>query len=121
MVLLGIGLGASSLVDNVRYKNIDNLDAYIECASELSLIQENREVLSPREQMEEFIFLGLRKMQGISITEFEVTFGKTLEECYGQNVERMQEEKLVVIENDFLRLTHKGIDISNYVFAEILN
>ena len=118
---LGIGLGASSLIDNVRYKNTDDMDCYISYASLTSRIQEEREVLSTKEQMEEFVFLGLRKMQGISIKEFEETFGKTLEECYGQNIKRMLKDELVEIEDDFLRLTKKGIDISNYVFAEILN
>ena len=118
---LGIGLGASSLIDNVRYKNIDSLDDYIEHASNLCKIQEGKEELSLREQMEEFVFLGLRKMKGISIKQFEMTFGKTLEECYGPNIKRMQEEQLLVVEDDFVRLTHKGIDVSNYVFGEILN
>lgn len=118
---LGIGLGASSLIDNMRYKNIDCLDTYIKCASDLSLIQEEREELSTKEQMEEFVFLGLRKMQGIQMKEFEETFGKTMEECYGANIKRMQEEKLLAIENGYVRLTCKGIDISNYVFAEILS
>lgn len=118
---LGIGLGSSSLTDNVRYKNIDCLEDYIKYASELCEIQEDKEELSSKEQMEEFVFLGLRKTQGISIKEFEETFGKTLEECYGQNIKRMQEEKLIIIENEFLRLTHKGLDISNYVFGKILN
>ena len=118
---LGIGIGASSLIDNVRYKNTDNIEHYIKFANTPTEIQEEREVLSTREQMEEFIFLGLRKTKGISLQEFKVTFGRALEECYGQNIKRMQEEKLVVIEKGFLRLTHKGIDISNYVFGEILN
>lgn len=118
---LGIGLGASSLVDNVRYKNTDELEYYIQHASELSEIQEDREVLSHTEQMEEFIFLGLRKIQGISVKEFEIIFGNSLEECYGEGIKRMQDEKLLTLEDGFLKLTEKGIDVSNFVFAEILN
>ena len=118
---LGIGLGASSLIDNVRYKNTDDLQKYLEQSSDLEVIQEDREVLSKIEQMEEYIFLGLRKMRGISIKEFESVFGKSLEECYGENIKRMVQAGLLVIEDDFLRLTKRGIDVSNYVFAEILN
>lgn len=118
---LGIGLGASSLVNNVRYKNTDELEYYIQYASELSEIQENREVLSQTEQMEEFIFLGLRKIQGIAVKEFEIVFGNSLEECYGEGIRRMCDEKLLMMEDGFLKLTKKGIDISNYVFAEILS
>lgn len=118
---LGIGLGASSLIDNVRYKNTDDLQRYLEQSSNLEVIQEDREVLSKIEQMEEYIFLGLRKMRGISIREFESTFGKSLDECYGENIKRMTQAGLLAIEDNFLRLTRKGIDVSNYVFAEILN
>lgn len=118
---LGIGLGASSLMDNVRYKNTDELECYIRHAGELPKIQENREVLSRIEQMEEFLFLGLRKIQGISVKEFEDTFEQTLEECYGENIARMQNEQLLTMEDGFLKLTKKGIDISNFVFVEILN
>lgn len=118
---LGIGLGAASLIDNVRYNNTDDLKIYLENADRLEMIQGNKECLSKIEQMEEFIFLGLRKMRGISIIEFEKKFGKTLQECYGKNIERMQQADLVEISGDYLKLTQKGIDISNYVFAEILS
>jgi len=118
---LGIGLGASGLLDNVRYKNTDDLQKYLEQSGNLQVIQEEKEVLSTSEQMEEYIFLGLRKMQGISIKGFENTFGEALEECYGENIMRMVQAGLLIIEDDFLRLSKTGIDVSNYVFAEILN
>lgn len=118
---LGIGLGAASLINNERFKNTDDIECYINEVQNLFQIREEKVRLTETEQMEEFIFLGLRKMQGISIKQFEMTFGKTLESCYGEKIKKMEQEQLVVRENGFLRLTHKGIDISNYVFAEILN
>ncbi len=117
---LGIGLGASGLIDNLRYNNTEELSFYMEHSNELEVIQENKEELSVVEQMEEFIFLGLRKTQGICKREFETAFGRTLEECYGENIRRMIEKKMLVREGDFLKLTKKGIDVSNYVFGEIL-
>lgn len=117
---LGIGLGASSLIDHVRYKNTDSMETYLQSADELEVIQEEKEQLSLTEQMEEFIFLGLRKMEGISIKEFEESFEKDIESCYGENLNRMKEAGLLVEEKGKLRLTERGIDISNYVFAEIL-
>ena len=71
--------------------------------------------------MEEFLFLGLRKMAGISLKEFKDTFGKTLEQCYGKNIQNMIEKGLLVMEEDVLKLTKAGIDISNYVFTELLS
>ena len=117
---LGMGLGSSSLFDNVRWKNTEDLEMYLKNSGEPEMIQKDREFLSVMEQMEEFVFLGLRKTKGICMKEFEATFGKSLEESYGGNVARMQREKLVIIEDGFLRLTEKGIDVSNYVFGEIL-
>ena len=117
---LGIGLGASSLMDHVRYKKPDSMETYLQSADDLEVIQEEKEQLSLTEQMEEFIFLGLRKMEGISIKKFEECFEKDIESCYGENLNRMKEAGLLVEENGKLRLTERGIDISNYVFAEIL-
>lgn len=117
---LGIGLGASSLIDNVRYRNTECLEDYIQFTCELNQIQKDREILSIEEQMEEFIFLGLRKMEGISKKLFQNTFGKTLEQCYGIGIERMKSEQLLEEVNGMLRLTKNGIDVSNYVFSEIL-
>lgn len=118
---LGVGLGASSLIENMRYKNTDDLQKYLEHSSDLQVIQEEKEALCESEQMEEYIFLGLRKIQGISIEGFQSTFGKALEACYGENIKRMVQAGMLVIEDDFLKLTKKGIDVSNYVFGEILS
>ena len=70
--------------------------------------------------MEEFVFLGMRKTVGISVKEFKNTFHIDIEECYGKNLERMLSEGLIEKQGDYLRLTTKGIDVSNYVFAELL-
>lgn len=117
---LGIGLGAASLIDNIRYKNTDDLLYYMEHSSDLSAIQENVEKLSLKEQMEEFMFLGLRKMEGVSVTEFKNTFGKTMEECYGEQIQKLKEQGLLEQRNARIMLTKQGIDVSNYVFSEFL-
>ena len=118
---LGIGLGAASLTEeNVRYHNETDLEKYIKHSSNLNLIQKNVEALTLAEQMEEFIFLGLRKVRGISIVEFEKMFGASLEEIYSAGIEKMIAEGFLIREKGFLRLTDAGIDVSNQVFAEIL-
>jgi oxygen-independent coproporphyrinogen-3 oxidase len=73
------------------------------------------------EQMEEFMFLGLRKMQGVSEKEFETQFGNTLEECYGKQIERFLKEGLLERKDGYLNLTKPGINVSNYVLAEFLH
>lgn len=118
---LGLGLGASSLVENVRFKNIDHLENYMEHASDVERIQEEKEFLTETEQREEFIFLGLRKMEGISKVKFEEIFGNSLQSYYGEHIAVLKREHLLEETEEYLRLTKKGIDISNYVFAELLS
>lgn len=117
---LGIGLGAASLVQNTRYKNVDDLSYYMERSSDIKAIQENVEKLLLQEQMEEFMFLGLRKMEGVSITKFENTFGKNIDECYGVQIQKLVEQGLLERKNGRVMLTKQGIDVSNYVFGEFL-
>ncbi len=117
---LGLGLGSSSLIRNARFKNCDDLELYIEHSDDILQIREIDGALTIQEQMEEFVFLGMRKMEGISLEKFEKTFEKSVIDCYGEGIERMKSEGLVEENEGMLRLTKKGIDISNYVFAEIL-
>ena len=117
---LGLGLGASSLMGNVRYHNTEDWKEYIANAKNLQKIQKDVETLTVEEQMEEFIFLGLRKMQGISEQKFQEAFQKSIWECYSENIRKVMEKGLLDKRDGNLYLTEKGIDISNYVFAEIL-
>lgn len=117
---LGLGLGSSSLIRNARFKNCDDLELYMEHSDDILQIREIDGALTVEEQMEEFVFLGMRKIEGISIKKFQETFGKSLEECYGNGIENMKSKNLVEEVDGMLRLTAKGIDLSNYVFAEIL-
>ena len=121
---LGLGLGASSLVNEQRFRNTADMERYLKLfgtdGSKSGEVYEETEVLSAQEQMEEFMFLGLRKMKGISGTEFEKTFGRTLDEVYGDTLDKLQRQGLIERAGDELRLTERGIDVSNYVFAEFL-
>ena len=86
----------------------------------LEVIREDMETLDKTAQMEEFVFLGMRKMKGISLKEFQEEFGKEFLDVYGENIRAMEEQELVEIKKGYLKLTKAGIDVSNYVFAEIL-
>ena len=117
---LGIGLGSSSFFTHYRYCNTSDLECYLAHSKELPVIQTGKEDLTEEEQMEEFVFLGLRKTKGVSFAKFYKDFGKTFDDCYGENKRRLEDQGLLEEEGDLLRLTKKGIDISNYVFAELL-
>lgn len=109
---LGLGLGASSLIGNVRFQNISEMKTYLQCADDKEKRIENREVLTKEEELEETIFLGLRKMEGI--------LKKEVESFYGEQIKKMICQGFLEELEGRIRLTDKGIDISNYVFAEIL-
>lgn len=118
---LGLGLGASSLVEETRFKNTDSLQRYIQYTFQPSTIREDEVKLTVMNQMEEFMFLGLRKMDGISQRRFLQNFGKDINRIYGLQIQKLIEEGLLERVGDNLRLTEHGIDVSNYVFAEFLN
>ena len=87
----------------------------------MDVLQKQREVLTQREEMEEFLFLGLRMIQGIREEEFLKNFGRPLEEAYGNVIEK--HEKLGLLErlDGRLRLTRRGISLSNQVFVDFLS
>lgn len=114
---LGLGLGASSLIANVRWKNPDDYADYTVCVEKKTA---EVQALTLQEQMEEFMFLGLRLMEGVSEAAFHKAFGVPVDEIYGEVISRLVEQRLLVREKGRLFLTPRGIDVSNVVFAAFL-
>lgn len=113
---LGLGLGASSLVGHQRFQNTSDLKEYLE--QEYHHI--HIETLDKKSEMEEFMFLGLRLMTGISRQQFEKTFQVTLDSVYGEVLRKLKSEQLIEEVAGYVRLTEHGIDVSNYVLSEFL-
>ena len=118
---LGFGIGAASLIDNVRFQNGRDLNAYL--AHPLAC-REEQQPLTTQEQMEETMFLGLRLIRGVSYPEFARCYGQTLEEVYGEVIARNEADGLLTVREDEtgrrLMLTGRGLDVSNYVMAQFL-
>lgn len=118
----GFGLGAASLVENVRFANGKDLKSYLESGP----VKENRQELSKEEQMEEFMFLGLRMMKGVSGEEFQRLFGETIEQIYPGIIEKHIQNGLIrryldsETNKERIALTETGIDVSNVVMADFL-
>lgn len=115
----GFGIGAASLIENVRFSNNRDLQKYLENPlGQRSEVQ----VLSVAEQMEEFMFLGLRMTQGVNVEAFRENFGSTLTEVYGEVIEKNIEDGLLhyLSGGTCLALTEHGLDVSNYVMAQFL-
>lgn len=144
---VGFGLGASSMVENVRWRNPKEHEAYAVYVDQLGKQRSGQAVshhmervteaavwearmkragadevqaLTPEEQMEEFMFLGLRLTEGIDTGEFQRMFGKTVEEVYGKSIAEFEAQGLLTRAGERLMLTPRGIDVSNVVFAEFL-
>ena len=117
---LGAGLGASSLFAGARYHNETDLQTYMEQVATGADIRRDIEHLTKKERMEEFMFLGLRRMCGVSRTEFQHRFGVTVESVYGSALQKCKAQGLITIEGDRIALTETGIDVSNRVFVEFI-
>lgn len=118
---VGFGLGAASCVNNVRFSNTSDMTEYVgeKAEGDWKTIRKNIQILSREEQMEETMFLGLRMMEGVNVSEFEKTFGTSIHGVYGSVLKKGQEEGLLTV-GDYASLTPKGIDVSNYVMAQFL-
>ena len=156
---LGVGLGAASLIDNVRYANVREVLEYCKsCESlcgEFSVWKEGNqteiqpekgqketgyeeeyrknftenvrktlcvssEPVTREEQMEEFMFLGLRMTEGVSRAEFEQHFVTTIEAVYGDVLRQLQKEGLLVKQEGRICLTERGMDVNNYVVEQFM-
>ena len=120
---LGMGLGAASLMNNIRFKNTCHMKRYL---ADPAGCREDMEILSREEQMEEFMFLGLRLTEGVDPAEFMNLYGCRLEDIYGEVIEKNIREGLLYRYQcqqdggDRLALTDLGLDVSNYVMGQFL-
>jgi oxygen-independent coproporphyrinogen-3 oxidase len=143
---LGLGLGASSYYEGMRFHNMTGLEAYerlllassddIEGSKPLSddmeyrnphsdgrILNKLREEVIPdtlRSRMEEFMFLGLRLTKGVSEDDFYTRFGYRMEDIYGDVLFRYAGQGLLKREQSRVALTDAGIDVSNYILADFL-
>ena len=115
----GIGAGASGYVDGVRYKNHGPIRHYLE-AVKAGDARVQEEVLTLKEQMEEEMFLGLRKKSGVSKKRFEEKFGISFEEQYGAVVSELTEQGLLVPDRDIVRMTKQGLFLGDTVAEKFI-
>ena len=116
---LGLGLGSSSFFEEVRFSNTKDLKTYLR-GEDFSQEDSSYVFLDKRQRMEEFMFLGLRMMEGISRSEFQKMFGVQLEAIYGNVLDKLQQQGLLRQQEGRVSLTEAGISVSNYVLSEFL-
>jgi len=112
----GVGAGASGYLEGIRYKNHGPVHHYLREENK----RVNEEVLTRKQRIEEEMFLGLRKKNGVSIERFHKKFGQTLEEVYGTIIEELAFQKMLFEADGRIQMTEKGFELGNEVFERFL-
>ena len=114
----GFGLGAHSYFNGRRYSNTTDFDSYIENSNNVRTIEETQN--SVLEKSKEYMMLGLRKIDGVSISKFEELFNLNPLYYFKKEIDKLTSYDLIEINDDYIRLTKKGIDFANIVFEEFV-
>ena len=122
MEYVGIGTAAHSYRDITRYSNTEDIKEYIKNVQK-GEFEKNRiihEIQKEEDSEKEFMLLGLRKIDGIKISEFKNKFGDNPIYLYRNELKKLSDEKLIIIQDDNIRLSNKGIDLANLVWEEFV-
>lgn len=117
---LGLGPAAHSYLEQSRFSNVENNAKYVSLLEAGKAPREETHKLTVKEQMEESVFLGLRLIKGLKLTDFEKRFHCLLTEIFGIQIAALQKKGLVKIQDGHLKLTEKGLPLANQVFAEFV-
>lgn len=144
---VGFGVAASSYVKGVRYTNTSSLEKYLnvdkskknqnvesmesKIKTENKIEKENEkvgfksvriieEIQNKLDMEKEFMMLGLRKLDGVSISKFEQKFGENPIFLFRNELQKLVEEDLLVVDLDDIKLTSKGLDLANLVWEEFV-
>ncbi|MDT2613285.1 radical SAM family heme chaperone HemW [Enterococcus dongliensis] len=116
----GFGAGASGYLGKKRYKNRGPIQHYLRALKEDQLPILEEEQLSTKEQIEEEMFLGLRKILGVEKAVFQARFGQSLTSIYGEVIEKLKHQKLITETDSSIYLTKTGLFRGNDVFEQFL-
>lgn len=117
---IGLGLGASSYFEGKRFSNERDLKIYKSVLQKGEKPIAETETLTERDKMAEFMYLGLRCMEGVSEEQFCQQFQTPLQDVYGDVIDKYEKQGLLIRKNGWIMLTNQGIDVSNMVFADFL-
>lgn len=117
---IGFGLSAHSLFDGYRFNNTDDIKKYLKFKGNVAKIVDDRSKLTLENRMGEFMFMGLRLNAGVSLIEFNARFNENVSTVYKNEIEKLTYEKVITVNDDVIKLTKKGVDVSNYVFEHFI-
>lgn len=117
---IGVGSAAASYINGKRIKNISSVEEYINSIKDKGEAVEEIINNSKNDNMEEFMFMGLRKINGIDENEFKNRFSMNINDVYGEILNKYIGEGLLIRESGRIFLSEKGIEISNVIMADFL-
>ena len=119
---LGFGLASHSYFENKRFSNIENLDEYIKNIEENNFDKNIivHEIQNEEAKKKEYMLLGLRKIEGVSISKFEQKFRIHPLFYFRFEISKLEEEGLIEVDLDNIKLTQKGLDFANLVWEEFV-
>ena len=118
---LGLGPGASGYINNYRYSNICDIKEYNKFLADNKKPISEKNILSKKDEMEEFIFMGLRMNEGINLDEFYEKFNVNFKHKYNNILDKLKNLNLIIEQNNNIALTQRGRELSNTVFIEFID
>ncbi|MFD2657223.1 radical SAM family heme chaperone HemW [Gracilibacillus thailandensis] len=116
----GFGAGSHGYLPGERIINIRPFPTYVEAANETGKPVLHVEKIGKKEQIEEEMFLGLRKSEGVSIPKFEEKYQVSIEEVYGDELAQLEAKGWINRNTTFIKLTEEGKPFGNEVFQSFL-
>lgn len=117
---IGCGSAAHSYIDEVRYRHTEDIEKYIQGINNNEDIRLDLHKNSLKDDMEECMFMGLRKIDGINIEEFKRRFNRDIMDIYGDVINKYLEKELLIIGNGNIFLSPRGIEISNSIMCDFI-
>ena len=119
---LGFGLGAHSYYENKRYSNTEKLEEYLEKGKkgDFSSLRKIHEIQTKQDKEKEFMLLGLRKIEGVNISDFKFKFTENPLYLFRTQLNKLVKQQLLCIQGDNICLTNKGLDFANVVWEEFV-
>ncbi|OYN65344.1 radical SAM family heme chaperone HemW [Bacillus safensis] len=116
----GFGAGAHGYVDGIRNVNAGPVKHYLELIDQTGFPYKETHQVTKEEQIEEEMFLGLRKIEGVKSADFQAKYGAAPEALFSTVLEDLEEKGLIVKDDNGIRLTRKGKLLGNEVFQAFL-
>lgn len=114
---LGFGIAAHSYFNGERYSNTEDFDKYFEHPEDSKIIHEKQ---TQEDKQREFMLLGLRKIEGVKVSDFKNKFIENPIYLYRESLSKLVTQGLIEIDIDNIKLTDRGVDLANLVWEEFV-